>query len=216
MSGWIDISQPLSSAIAHWPGVTPFSYKLTATIEDTGSVNIGKIETNVHIGTHIDAPFHFTKAGKTVEQLPIDTYIGKAIVLDVSNTNEINANILNNHQWMPEIKRVLLHTSLINEPEYFPVSIPYLNPDIAPFLQARGVTLLGVNMPSVDDLNSKTLPTHHALHKHGISILENLLLDDITPGIYELIALPLKIKGADGSPVRAVIRPLIEEGKHDD
>lgn len=216
MSGWIDISQPLSPAIAHWPGDTPFSYKLTNSIKDTGSVNIGKIETSVHIGTHIDAPFHFTKKGKTVEQLPIDTYIGKVMVLDVSCTNEINANILKKQPWTPGIKRVLLHTSLINQPERFPVSIPYLDPDIAPFLQARGVTLLGVDMPSVDDIKSKTLPTHHALNKHGISILENLLLNDITPGIYQFIALPLKIIGADGSPVRAVIRPLTEEGKQDD
>ncbi|NWO13177.1 arylformamidase [Virgibacillus sp.] len=213
MAQWIDISQPLSNQIAHWPGDTPFQYQLTASMEETNSVNIGNIQTSLHIGTHIDAPYHFSKNGKTVDQLPLEPYIGKAVVLDVSRTDIINAAVLSQMNWSSDIKRVLLHTSLPNNPTRFPETLPYLDPDIAPFLQEKGVVLLGVDMPSVDAPDSKDLATHHALNKHGILILENLLLDTVPIGEYELIALPLAIQGADGSPVRAVIRPIEKEEK---
>ncbi|API91332.1 kynurenine formamidase [Virgibacillus pantothenticus] len=208
MTDWIDISQPLSPQIAHWPGDTPFQYRLTASIEETKSVNIGNIHTSLHIGTHIDAPYHFSATGKTVDQLPIEPYIGRAVVIDVSHTKTINAQVLSAMDWPSNTKRILLHTSLENQPDRFPAKLPYLDPDIAPFLQAKGVHLLGVDMPSVDAPDSKDLATHHALAAHGIYILENVMLDTVPAGEYELIALPLPIQGADGSPVRAVIRPI--------
>ncbi|NBJ70162.1 MULTISPECIES: arylformamidase [Clostridia] len=216
MANWIDISQPLSPQIAHWPGDTPFQYQLTASIEETKSVNIGNIHTSLHIGTHIDAPYHFSATGKTVGQLSIEPYIGRAVVIDVSDTETINAQVLAAMDWSKSTKRVLLHTSLENEPNRFPVKLPYLDPNIAPFLQAKGVQLLGVDMPSVDAPDSKDLATHHALAAHGIYILENVMLDRVPVGEYELIALPLSIQGADASPVRAVIRPLKKGGMGND
>ncbi|GAB3042762.1 arylformamidase [Virgibacillus ainsalahensis] len=210
MTMWIDISQPLTNDMAHFPGDTPFSYELTFTKLETGSANIGQMTGSLHTGTHIDAPFHYDSNGKTVEQLDLDRYIGKAVVLDVSNTEKITADVLQEFEW-EYVTRVLLHTSLKNDPKRFPETFPYLDPDIAPFLKGKGVKLLGVDMPSVDAADSKNLATHHALYKHDINILENIMLDHVSTGVYELIALPLSINGADGSPVRAVLRPIEEK-----
>ncbi|WP_099157639.1 arylformamidase [Virgibacillus ndiopensis] len=205
---WIDITQPLTSNIAHWPGDTPFSYELTYSKENTGSVNIGQITSSVHIGTHVDAPFHFDNNGATIDQLDVNLYIGKATVIDVSNVEKITPELLQSFNWDSDVTRVLLRTALPNNPKRFPKEMPALDPAIATFLHEKGVKLLGVDMPSVDAPDSKDLATHHALYTHGIYILENIMLDQISPGHYELIALPLAIQGADGSPVRAVIRPL--------
>ncbi|GIO27911.1 arylformamidase [Ornithinibacillus bavariensis] len=209
MKKWHDITQPLTNNMAHWPGDTPFSFSISATKEQTGSANVGKIVTSVHMGTHVDAPFHFDNNGKTIEQIPISTYVGPALVIDVSRFSSINSTVLEEFN-LGGIKRVLLRTSLPNNPSYFPKELPYLDPEIAPYLAAKGVILLGVDMPSVDPITSKSLDTHHALHHHGIHILENIMLDEVEPGNYELIALPLRIIGADGSPVRAILRSMEE------
>lgn len=204
---WIDISQPLTNDIAHWPEDTPFSYALTVAKQDSGSVNIGQVTTSVHTGTHVDAPFHFDDKGKTIDQIDVNLYIGDAMVLDVSHVDEVTVETLAAFS-LEGVKRVLLKTSLPSNPNQFPKKIPKLDPRIANFLAEKGVKLLGVNMPSVDALDSKDLPTHHALYKSGINILENLVLDKIGQGKYELIALPLSIKSSDGSPVRAVVRKI--------
>lgn len=204
---WIDISQPLTNDIAHWPEDTPFSYSLTAKKKDSGSVNIGQVTTSVHTGTHVDAPYHFDDNGKTIDQLDVNLYVGEAIVLDVSNVNEITVATLAT-QPIEGVERVLLKTSVPNNPTRFPKKLPVLDPRIADFLAEKGVKLFGVDMPSVDALDSKDLPMHHELNANRINILENLMLDEIEQGKYELIALPLAIQGSDGSPVRAVLRRL--------
>ncbi|WP_430788195.1 arylformamidase [Virgibacillus flavescens] len=204
---WIDISQPLTNDMSHWPGDIPFSYSLTAEKKDTGSVNIGQITTSVHTGTHVDAPYHYDDKGQTIDQLDVNLYIGDAMVLDVSHVNEITVETLSNFP-IDGVERVLLRTALPNDPTRFPDTIPKLDPRIANFLADKGVKLLGVDMPSVDAVDSKDLATHHALYKENIYILENLMLDNVEQGNYELIALPLAIQGSDGSPVRAVLRKV--------
>ncbi|MFD2682380.1 arylformamidase [Bacillus seohaeanensis] len=204
---WIDISQPLSSDIAHWPGDTPYSYETTFTKEQTGSVNIGKITTSLHTGTHVDAPFHFKNDGEKIVDLDINLYIGPARVIDVSDYRNIDSTVLQTFD-LDGVTRLLLKTSVPNNPKRFPEQIPALSADVAAFLQQKGIQLIGVDIPSVDPLDSKEMDTHHALYKHGINILENIMLDKVKEGDYELIALPLPLKEADGSPVRAVIKPI--------
>lgn len=207
-SDWIDISQPLTHATAHWPGDTPFSYALTATKEQTGSVNIGKITTSLHTGTHIDAPYHFDDQGKKVHELDIDVYIGPARLVDVSVYETIGRAELESVP-LDGVSRLLLRTRTSRaQLSAFPEQITYLREDIGPFFQEKGIILVGVDVPSVDPLNSKTMAAHHSLHRHGVHILENIVLHHVDPGDYELIALPLPLHGADGSPVRAVIRQL--------
>ncbi|MCC3649151.1 MULTISPECIES: arylformamidase [Cytobacillus] len=205
--GWIDISQPLTNSIAHWPGDTPFSYETAFTKEQTGSVNIGRITTSLHTGTHVDAPFHFNDEGEKILDLDIELYIGPARVIDVSGYEKVDSEVLKKFD-LEVTERVLLRTSVPNDSEVFPNRIPELTADMADYLGSKRVRLLGVDVPSVDQLDSKEMETHHALYRNGIHILENIMLDEVEEGNYELIALPLPIKDGDGSPVRAVIRPI--------
>lgn len=204
---WIDISQPLQNGHAQWPGDTPFDYEVALTKEATGSVNIGKLTTSTHMGTHIDAPFHFDNEGQTVEQLPLDVYIGKARVIEVDGARQIGKKEMAAVD-LQGVERVLLKTRKRADLTVFPADFMTLKAEVAPYLQAQGVRLIGVDVPSVDAETSKTLDAHHALHAQGIYILENIVLDEVEEGDYELIALPLKLVGADASPVRAVIRPI--------
>ncbi|WP_226669873.1 arylformamidase [Metabacillus litoralis] len=204
---WIDISQPLTNDIAHWPGDTAFTYDTAFSKKQTGSVNIGKITTSLHTGTHIDAPFHFHNEGEKVLDLDINLYVGHAKLIDVSSFNKIDCNVLSRFD-LEGVSRLLLKTVKHSDSTVFPAEIPYLSEDIAPFLKEKGVFLLGVDVPSVDPLDSKDMKTHHALYQHHIHILENIVVDHVEEGDYELIALPLPIKEGDGSPVRAVIRQM--------
>jgi len=204
---WIDISQPLTNAIGTWPGDTPFTYQLTYTKEQTGSVNIGKITTSLHTGTHIDAPFHFDNDGKKVHELDVNLYVGPACIIDVTGYESVGRQVLESFQ-LEGVTRLLLRTATEVDPTVFPKNFTYLREDIGPFLKEKGIRLLGVDVPSVDPADSKSVSAHHSLHRNGVNILENVVLEHIQPGNYELIALPLAIKGADGSPVRAVVRSL--------
>ncbi|WP_262175642.1 arylformamidase [Saccharococcus sp. Marseille-Q5394] len=202
---WIDISQRLHNGVAEWPGDTPFTYKVEFPKADTGSVNIGKITTSTHMGTHIDAPFHYDDNGMKVNELPIDVYIGKARVIDVSGLESVGRSDLEGIDF-DGVERILLKTSSRPDPDVFPETYAVLRADIGPLLKERGVRLIGVDTPSVDSEHSKTLDAHHSLYDNGVLILENIVLTGVEPGDYELIALPLPIEGGDGSPVRAVIR----------
>ncbi|MBC6973315.1 arylformamidase [Bacillus sp. Xin] len=206
-SDWIDISQPLNNEIATWPGDTPFSYEVSWSKEQSGSVNVGKLTMSIHTGTHIDAPFHFDNNGKKVLDLDVNVYVGKARIIDVSGMESIGAKELEKFK-LDGVERLLLRTASHGNAQEFPETIPYLRADIAPFLSEKGIQLIGVDVPSVDPLDDKELAAHHQLFKHGIHILENVVLDHVQDGDYELIALPLALTDADGSPVRAVIRPL--------
>ncbi|MBM7648265.1 arylformamidase [Bacillus ectoiniformans] len=211
---WIDISQPLTNSVAHWPGDVPFVYELTYIKQQTGSVNIGRMTTSLHTGTHIDAPFHFDDQGKTILELELDPFIGPARVIDVSSFEMIGRKELEALQLDGE-SRLLLKTSVPNQPNIFPRKVIPIHPNLGPFLKEKQIVLLGVDVPSIDPLDSKEMAAHHSLHQNGIHILENALLDHVSPGNYELIALPLPLEGADGSPVRAVLRPIETTNKEE-
>jgi arylformamidase len=204
---WIDISQPLREDIAHWPGDTPFSYEVVFRKSETGSVNIGKMVTSLHTGTHIDAPFHFLDNGTRVTDLDINIFIGPCLVIDVSQHELIDVEVLKKFE-IKGSKRILLRTSVRRDLTVFPKKIPLLTLEAIDYLKSQDITLIGIDLPSVDQIDSKELPIHHRIYKHGIYILENVLLDHIKPGKYELSALPLPIEHADGSLVRAAVRPL--------
>jgi arylformamidase len=207
MNKWIDISQRLDNQIPVWPGDTPFSYKVSWSKEDSGSVNVGEVTMSVHTGTHIDAPFHFDNNGKRVIDLDIELYIGPARVVHLPNLSSIGVKELAGVD-LDEVTRLLIRTDAWADRGRFPESIPPIEPDLAEYLAGYGVRLLGLDLPSVDELDSKELLAHHELCRYGIHILEGLVLDAIDPGDYELAALPLPLVEADGSPVRAVIRKL--------
>jgi arylformamidase len=202
-----DVSLPLSTKLAGWPGDEPYKFAWTCTKAGGASVNVGQLSCSIHTGTHVDAPYHFDDAGITTERLPLTAYLGPARVVNVMDRPLIRRSDLAgvNLEGTP---RLLLRTGTWKDTERFPVTIPVLEDDVPAWLAERGVILLGLDVPSVDILDSKTLPIHHALGRHGICILESLDLSAVPEGVYELIALPLKIVGGDGSPVRAVLRTL--------
>ncbi len=202
-----DITLPLSEAIAPWPGDTPYTRTRNATLSAGDSVNLSSVCMSVHNGTHTDAPYHFSDAGATTEQLDLAAYIGPAVVVDVSGLSEIGIDALAGIDFRAT-PRVLFKTGAWTDHSRFPDSIPTLAADVPVYLQAQGVVLAGFDVPSVDALDSKTLPIHHALGAARIAILESLLLADVPSDVYELLALPLKLVGADGAPVRAVLRTL--------
>jgi arylformamidase len=203
----IDISRPLQKGVPTWPGDTSFSYEVSWTKELSGSVNVGKLTMSIHTGTHIDAPFHFDNDGRKVTDLDIQLYVGPARVIDVTGKESIGAEDVAVYD-LDGVTRLLLRTGSWTNPEAFPQTICYLRPDLAPCLAEKGIRLIGVDVPSVDPLDSKELPAHHGLHAHDIHILEGVDLSEVEPGDYELIALPLPLVEADGSPVRAVLRSI--------
>ncbi|OZM56699.1 arylformamidase [Lottiidibacillus patelloidae] len=204
----IDISRPLQKGVPNWPGDTEFNYEVSWSKEQSGSVNVGKITMSIHTGTHIDSPFHFDNEGKKVKDLDINIYVGEALVVDMTGKDSIGADDLK-HIDFEGVERILLKTNSWKDATIFPETITYLRPDIGQFLSEQGVRLIGVDVPSVDPLNSKELEAHHGLHKHEIYILEGINLEHIVPGRYELMALPLALSEADGSPVRAVLKPIL-------
>ena len=199
-----DISLPLDAATVPWPGDKPFRLSPTMTIEAGNSVNLSSFSTSSHNGTHADAPYHYNSRGITMERVPLEVFIGPALVAEIVSNQEIPASALASLD-LAGTPRLLLRTAPRRDRSRFPERIATLSIEAVEFLATRGVKLIGVDVPSVDVIDSKTLPVHHALDRAGILILESLQLDDVAPGRYELIALPLRISGGDGSPVRAVL-----------
>lgn len=203
----IDITRPLRSGVPVWPGDTEFSFDLTWTLQQTGSVNVGRLTMSTHTGTHADAPFHFTDDGRKVAEVAPEVFVGPARVISVPGGDFIGASDLAERD-LDGVSRLLIHTGSWPVGGAFPEGFCCLRPDAASFLSEKGVVLVGLDAPSVDPLESKELPAHHALLAGGAHILEGLALDGVEVGDYELISLPLRLEEADGSPVRAVLRPL--------
>ncbi|PBB06534.1 MULTISPECIES: arylformamidase [Salimicrobium] len=205
--GWIDISRPLNAHISTWPEDTPYSYRRTVTKKESGSVNIGEITMSVHTGTHIDAPFHFDNEGKRVNDLDINVYIGRTKVVDCRGFEAIGAEAFEDTD-LENVGRVLIKTDAFPDSTIFPEEIPYLKPEVAEFFKEKNIRLVGVDVPSVDPMDSETLDAHHALFSNGVHILENADLREVESGLYDLSALPLALEEADGSPVRAVLKSV--------
>ena len=206
-----DITRPLRDSLAPWPGDTAFTFRLNWQMAAGAPVNVGAVTMGVHNGTHADAPRHFLPDGATAEALPLDALVGPAVVLDLSARPDRCAPVTRDDlapalASLADAPRLLLKTGASPDPSRFPAAIPTLAPGVVAFLGERGVRLLGVDVPSVDVLDSKDLPNHHALAAANVVILENLDLHAVGPGVYELMALPLPIVGGDAAPVRAVLR----------
>lgn len=200
-----DITRPVYTGMPVWPGDTAAEFKLVATIPAGSSCNIGRLHVSAHTGTHADAPFHYNEAGAKMDEVPVETYLGPALVVDIRGQTAITPALLRTHDFSAT-PRVLFKSDSWADPIVFPSAWPLLTAETPAWLAARGVRLVGMDVPSVDHRDSKDLPIHHAIDAAGIVILENLDLRAVEPGVYELIALPLKIRGGDGSPVRAVLR----------
>jgi arylformamidase len=202
----IDISPPLRVGMGVFPGDAVFQTAPTFTIGPNCPVNVAEIAMSTHCGAHADAPLHYDPNGASIDQLDLADFIGPARVIDARGENplcsfeEISAAL----DGAPP--RLLFRLMERLDPMVWPTGFRALAPDAVQRLALRGVRLIGVDVPSVDPETSKELPSHMVCRAYDIRIVENLVLADVAPGDYELIALPLKLAGLDAAPVRAVLR----------
>ena len=207
-----DISRPLTNDLAPWPGDTPFDFRLIRNIPDGAVVNLGTIGMSVHNGTHADAVFHFREDGLTIERARLDVYFGRAVVVDLSSrfadleNRLIEIDHLRPHEReIAAATRLLVKTNIWTNSTIFPESIAVITSEVAEWLGSLQLKLLGLDLPSVDPIDAKELRNHHALARAGVSIIESLDLREISAGLYNFIGIPLRIVGADGSPIRALL-----------
>ncbi|MGE5748597.1 MAG: cyclase family protein [Gemmatimonas sp.] len=201
-----DISISVSASTPEWPGDTPWSCGWTATISNGSSVNLSSITGSPHVGTHADAPLHVRDGWPGSHELPLEAFYGPALVIDVSDLRgELSLDqvepLIAGHQ----LERLILKTGSTVASGAFPDEWPTLSESCARTLIGFGLRLLGVDAPSVDARESKSLAVHKMLFSGGAFILENLDLRRTPPGHYEIIALPVKMMSVDAAPVRAVL-----------
>lgn len=201
-----DISQTLRPGLPVWPGDTPFALERTWLMEDGSPVNVGRMTMSTHSGTHGDAPLHYAADAADIASLDLDPYIGECLVADAraaSGVVEIGD--------LPDLEgttRVLLRTFDRFPHDRWDRDFTAVAAETIRWLAAQGVRLVGTDAPSVDPQESKTMDAHRAVLAADMRILEGLVLDDVPPGRYELIALPLKIAGGDAGLCRAILREL--------
>jgi arylformamidase len=203
---YIDISPLLHSKSAVFPGDTVFTHTVNMSIKAGDNLDLSDIKTTLHIGAHADAPSHYHLEGETIEQRKLSFYMGAAQVIEVQiplgariGLKELTAEI--------KAPRVLFKTNSFPNPDQWNEDFNSLSPELIEHLHSLGVVLVGIDTPSVDPATDKELPSHHALFKTNMAVLEGLVLTHVPDGIYDLIALPLNILGADASPVRAILIP---------
>jgi arylformamidase len=202
----IDISVAFAAHTPPWPGDTPFSCGWAWAMADGASVNVSAWKTSPHVGTHADAPLHVLRDGAGADALPLEPFVGPARVADLRHlTGAISLAQLTDAGWTPGTIRLLLRTGQSTATGRFPTAWPALAPETAAALVADGLRLLAVDCPSVDDRESKTLKVHHTLFRGRCYVLENLNLEHVHAGTYQLIAPPLKVGACDAAPVRALL-----------
>lgn len=207
MARIIDITPRVTPGLAVWPGDTPPRREVLLDLASGDSVTLSTLHGTVHLGAHADAPSHYVADGETIDERPVATYLGpcRVVRVDLSEGGAVPPDSVPER---PREPRILFATGSYPDPESFRERFASLSPALIDRLGAWGVRLVGIDTPSVDRFDSKDLPAHAACHRHDIAILEGLVLQDVPAGVYELIALPLRLVGFDASPVRAVLRSL--------
>jgi len=201
-----DISQALGPELPVWPGDTAFQQKRTWQMEEGSPVNVSAVTMSTHTGAHADAPLHYSQTAPDIATVELDPYLGECLVIDARGVGPLIE--VGDLPHLHSADRVLFRTF-----EQFPHGewdgdTTAIAAETIEWLGVQGVRLVGIDGPSIDPQDSKTMDAHKAVLKHDIRVLEGLVLDDVPEGRYELIALPLPILGGDASPVRAILRDL--------
>lgn len=175
---------PVAVGTAEWPGDEPFSCGWTGRIGEAGSdANVGWVRTSPHVGTHVDAPYHFDPRGHRVDGFDLEAFVGPCVVVDAVGRETLGVDLFHGID-LRAAPRVLVRTQRRRDPTRFLDAFPVLTEEAARFLGREGVRLFGVDAPSVDAKDAKGLPIHHALARAGIANVENLVLDRADPGRY--------------------------------
>ncbi|TVQ58898.1 MAG: kynurenine formamidase [Phycisphaerales bacterium] len=204
-----DITPPITPALPVWPGDNAATREVLMHMDKGDTVTLSTLRATVHLGAHADAPNHYAKDGRDIAAQPLERYIGpcQVVRISIARGERIGARHLPKGVDISE-KRVLFATNTYDHAQGFTTDFAALEPALIDMLGARDVATIGIDTPSVDLFDSKDLPAHAAMHRNDIAILEGLILRDVPPGRYELIAPPLALVGFDASPVRAVLRTI--------
>mgnify|MGYP003584304045 CR=1 FL=1 len=217
MTDYIDISLTLSSDLPRWPGSHPLELRRRRDMTGGDRCNDSDLSCNLHTGTHVDAPLHFLADGADVTALVLDTLIGPAVVAALPEVDAITADDLELLQLPADTRRLLLRTRNSEgwsrgDREFHPDFVA-LTADAARWIVGRGIQLIGVDYLSAQRFQDGP-ETHIVLLQAGVVIVEGLNLSQVVSGDYELICLPLKLAGAEGSPVRAILKRILQPNKN--
>lgn len=200
----IDITPRINSQMAVFPGDTPFQEEFILDFKTGHNLTLSSIKTTVHLGAHTDAPSHYHPLGEPIDRRRLNYYLGKCQVIEVETKK--------NHRILPndfadaiQAPRVLFKTKSFPDPYRWNADFMSLSVDLIEHLHQKNVILIGIDTPSVDLADDKVLQSHNAIYTHDMAVLEGIVLDHVDPGIYDLVALPLNIEGADATPVRAIL-----------
>lgn len=205
-----DISPAIGPGFPVFPGDTPFAQRWTWKLAPGCPVNVSEISLSPHTGSHTDAPLHYDDAGASIAEVALDAYLGPCRVV---HAIEVGALVEPHHvaaRLADAPPRILLRTYRQAPTARWDPVFTAIAPATIDLLHEHGVRLVGIDTPSLDPEQSKTLDSHQRVRQHRMAILEGIVLDEVPEGDYELIALPLRISGCDASPVRAVLRELAQ------
>jgi len=205
MSVLYDLSSPIGAGLGVWPGDTPPTREVLLDLARGDSVTLSTLRSTVHLGSHVDAPSHYGAGAPDIASCDLNRFLGpcQVVRVPVGEGGVVTAAMV---EARFEAPRVLLATGSHPDRSRITAAFAPLEPALIDRLAAAGVGLVGTDAPSVDPLESKELPAHRRCLAHGIHILEGLVLEGVPEGLYELVALPLRLTGFDASPVRAVLR----------
>jgi arylformamidase len=201
-----DISPPVDARAPVFPGDTPYRQQWAAQIAPGCPVNVSSITMSPHVGAHADAPLHYDPEGAAIGAMDLDPYLGPCRVIHAIGKRPLieSRDLVHALDNLPP--RVLVRTYQRAPLDRFDNDLAAFAPEAIERLADAGVRLVGIDTASIDPADSKQLASHQVIRRRGLRVLENLVLDDVPEGDYELIALPLKLMTADASPVRAVLR----------
>lgn len=202
---WFDISPSLSEATAVWPGDVPLKRQIALDMHEGDNLTLSSITTTVHIGAHADAPSHYAQDGGDIASRDPMRYFGQAEVMQVTGADEEGRIRVAHLPKTPSAERLLLRTGSYPDPTHFNKQFHSLSPELVAHVYDHGVRLIGIDTPSVDPCEDAQLHSHKAIAERDMAILEGLVLSDVPEGLYVLSALPLRLEGADASPVRAIL-----------
>jgi arylformamidase len=207
MSKIYDVTVPLSPEVPTYPGDPPFRMDLTHRIAAGEPYNVSRLTMGSHTGTHVDAPRHFLDDGPTVDELPLEILMGKARVVELSVSEKIERDDLEALDLRDDI-RLLIKTRMSGQlrQRRFEEHFVYLAPDAATYLVQAGLKLVGIDYLSIEKFASRTYEAHKALLGAGVVVVEGLDLSEVDPGEYDMVCLPLRLLGGDGSPARVILK----------
>ena len=203
----LDITPLVSENLAVWPGDTPYQRQVLMDIDKGDHLGLSKITTTLHLGAHADAPNHYAPQSAGIDERSLHPYLGPVQVVKANVPQGERITLDHLTDFKVQAPRLLFRTDSFLQPDVWCEDFCSLSPQLIESLAQQNVLTVGLDTPSIDPFSSRELESHKVVHKYNMAILEGLVLKDVEPGLYTLVALPLKLKGADASPVRAVLLP---------